>query len=267
MARSYLDRDLKLLFGRSGFYCAYPDCTLRLFEPKTDKDRDEVLGHIAHIVGSSKTGPRADPSLSEKQKNAYENLVLLCGHHHPLVDKQENSYSVEELHRWKTRLEAWVEERLTEGMRAVNFSELRAVCDALTSTKSQLDSTPLISIPPADKMQANDITSECSYLLKLGLMQAHQVEQFIGEYATRIDSNFPLRLRAGFVEEYTRLSTEGLSGDALFHGMHEFAASGANDPGFSLKDRFEQKAAGLAVLCHLFEICDVFKAPTVAVAK
>ncbi|WP_140425500.1 MULTISPECIES: hypothetical protein [unclassified Cryobacterium] len=266
MARSYQDRDLKLLFGKAGFYCAFPACPNRLIEPATPKDAEAILAYIAHIVGSSDIGPRAHPGMSDKEKNSYANLLLLCGHHHPLVDKQDNSYSVGELHAWKSRLEAWVEARLTEGMRAVQFAELRVVCDSLVSETSQLGSTALISVPPADKMNDNEMTSISAYRMRLGLMQAPQVAQFIGEYATRIDSSFPGRLRAGFVAEYDRIYANGVTGDALFLEMQNFAAAGASDLGSSQSVRFEREAAGLAVLCHLFEICDVFKAPSVATA-
>lgn len=266
MARNYRERDLKLLFGKSGFYCAFPHCTNRLIENETEHDEAAVLAYIAHIVGSSDNGPRADPDMSEPDKNAYYNLVLLCGHHHPLVDKQDHSYSVDELHEWKDRLEGWVEERLTEGMRSVQFAELRAVCDALVSGSDQLGSTALISVPPADKMRENELTATSAYRMQLGLMQAPQVAQFISEYTTRIDASYPRRLRAGFVAEYDRIYATGVTGDALFLGMQRFAASGAADVGASQDVRFEREAAGLAVLCHLFEICDVFRAPVVSAA-
>lgn len=266
MARNYKDKDLKLLFGRSGFYCAYPGCMNRLIANETEYDDAAILAQIAHIVGSSNVGPRADPSMTDTDKNAYENLVLLCGVHHPLVDKQDNTYSIEILHAWKSTLERWVEERLTEGMRLVQFAELRVICDSIVTGASQLGSTALTSVPPADKMDANEMTSRSSYRMQLGLLQAPQVAQFIGEYATRIDPTFPGRLRAGFVTEYDRLHSSGLRGDALFLAMQRFSASGAADLAATQEVRFEREAAGLAVLCHLFEICDVFKAPIAATA-
>jgi len=65
MGRSYTDRDLKLLFGKSGMFCAFPACRRRLLAPGTDVDDEAILGHIAHVVAHADTGPRADTAFPQ----------------------------------------------------------------------------------------------------------------------------------------------------------------------------------------------------------
>src|SRR5690349_19471551 len=55
--------DQKILFALSGNVCAFPECNRRLIEPATMNDDAAVVGHIAHIVGASRQGPRGAEAL------------------------------------------------------------------------------------------------------------------------------------------------------------------------------------------------------------
>ncbi|HEX7161523.1 MAG TPA: hypothetical protein VF223_09860 [Trebonia sp.] len=60
-------------------------------------------------------GPRGDPSMPPAERNAYPNLILLCGDGHTLVDKDLGiHYAVEQLHKMKADHEAMVDRRLSE---------------------------------------------------------------------------------------------------------------------------------------------------------
>ncbi len=260
MGRSYADRDLKLLFGKSGMFCAFPACRARLLAPGTAVDDEAVLGHIAHIVAHADSGPRADASFPAAERDHYPNLVLLCRNHHGLVDAQASTYTVEEMRCWKLELETWVEEKLTEGMRGIHFAELEVVCCALIAGTA-LASSALTAVPPHEKMAHNELTALSSYRMTIGLMQAPQVAAYLQEMATKVDSMFPQRLRQGFVTAYELLRAEGLRGDALFLAMADFAFEAAVAPDANAGERFDVRSAALAVLCHLFEVCDVFEAP------
>lgn len=104
MPRNYSDRDLKILFGLSGNRCAVPGCPNEIIARETDADPAAVVGHVAHIVASSEKGPRGDPDFPKDQLDREPNLLLLCAHHHAIVDKQEGTYTVERLRRWKQEI-------------------------------------------------------------------------------------------------------------------------------------------------------------------
>lgn len=61
--------------------------------------RPVPLGELAHNNAASDAGPRADPGLSAADRNNAENLLLLCGAHHPDVDKptQLDIFTVDQL--------------------------------------------------------------------------------------------------------------------------------------------------------------------------
>lgn len=111
MPRLYKQRDLKLLWGRSGGMCAFPGCNkfLSLFST------DDVIGHIAHIVADSLDGPRGDPGFPRERLDSYENLVLLCPTHHAVVDAKNSDYSVPQLIEMKRNHEDWVRRQLSWG--------------------------------------------------------------------------------------------------------------------------------------------------------
>ena len=61
---------------------------MELFAEATDYDPVVVIGEMAHVAGASDGGPRADADLSAKERNDYENLILLCRNCHGRIDKQ-----------------------------------------------------------------------------------------------------------------------------------------------------------------------------------
>jgi 5-methylcytosine-specific restriction endonuclease McrA len=71
---------------------AYPGCTNEIIVGETQYSDEEVVGHICHIYAAADNGPRGKPDLTEEEKNSFANLILLCGHHHPKVDKQWPTY-------------------------------------------------------------------------------------------------------------------------------------------------------------------------------
>lgn len=105
MPRTYTQRDLKLLFGLSGGRCAAPGCPVRLFLPGATSGEATVLGQICHIIASSDSGPRGDPEVSPNDRNSYPNLILLCAHHHALIDSDPLRYPASVLRSWKARRE------------------------------------------------------------------------------------------------------------------------------------------------------------------
>ncbi|MBM3853875.1 MAG: HNH endonuclease [Verrucomicrobia bacterium] len=250
-SRSYHDRDLKLLWGLAAARCSHPNCRKPLIKEATEHDPHAVLGKIAHIndFSPSTDSPRADSSLTITELNAYENLILLCGDHHDEIDKQKRTFPRETLLKWKREHETWVFSRLQQVVPTIGFAELEVVCQGIlagTQRPSEL-ATPT---PPAEKMLKNKLTEKVRLRLTLGLSVFSEVEHFVQSVA-RLSPHFPEQLKAGFVRRYNELVQQGIEGDALFEALHDFASSGSSN--------FERQAAGLGVLCYLFQKCEVFE--------
>ena len=90
---------IKRLFGVSGNRCAFPKC------PSSLVDGKKVVGKICHIKARNEGGPRFDPNQTAEQRHGYDNLILMCGRHHDVIDDDEEAYTVEYLHRLKAKHE------------------------------------------------------------------------------------------------------------------------------------------------------------------
>jgi hypothetical protein len=101
------DKDIKILWGRSGNRCAI--CKLEL----TADGAIETLGEMAHIVGQSQNGPRGNHELTDR--DTYDNLILLCPTHHVEIDKNHAAWPIKRLRTIKADHEAWVSEQLGVG--------------------------------------------------------------------------------------------------------------------------------------------------------
>lgn len=112
------DKDIKLLWGKAANRCSMPDCRRPLVAPSSDLPSTVIVGEMAHIVGEKNSGnsPRGLSSLPCEERNRYTNLILLCAHHHTVIDKDEKNWPVEKLHAIKRDHELWVEERLGESV-------------------------------------------------------------------------------------------------------------------------------------------------------
>ena len=124
LKRSYTPQTLKVLFALSGNQCAHPDCTNPVIEPATEQSDAHVAAQICHIYAISPNGPRGKSGLTQKELNSPENLILLCRHHHGIVDGQHETYSVTQLKQWKQSHEAEMQERLSTDLAAIQADVL-----------------------------------------------------------------------------------------------------------------------------------------------
>jgi hypothetical protein len=144
----------------------------------------------------------------------------------------------------------WVDETLASQMRDIKFPELEVVCSRIIDTELA-SSTGFQALPPADKIAVNNLGPKAAKKITLGLMQAPLVAGYIQSMVTHVDSEFPERLISGFRSEYDKHFARGVRGDGLFALLELFASGGTAD--------FDRQAAGLAVLAHLFQVCDIFE--------
>lgn len=88
------------LFADSGGYCQKPDCNSELFK---DLATDHIhIAEIAHIIAAANKGPRANASLTNAERNSYQNLILLCPTCHTEIDKAPQDYTDSIVLGWKS---------------------------------------------------------------------------------------------------------------------------------------------------------------------
>jgi hypothetical protein len=59
------------------------------------------IAEMAHVFAAGNDGPRADKSLSEAERGAFDNLILLCSACHTIIDKAEQDFPDNLLATWK----------------------------------------------------------------------------------------------------------------------------------------------------------------------
>lgn len=240
---------------KSGNVCAFKDCHKALTSDG-ENSNPALIGEAAHIYGESpgtNTKPasaryRAD--MTDEQRNHYDNLIYLCPYCHTRIDKQEKDHPAESLFALKEEHESWVAEQLDQGMSEISFAELEIAAKALASGKHSSNGDSFDVIPPEEKINKNGLSDTVRSDIAMGLSKSHEVERFLANMATNVDEEFPERLKSGFREQYLELK-QTLSGDELFASMLEFSQAGQKS--------FRQQAAGLAILSHLFHLCEVFE--------
>lgn len=138
VARNYSDKTLKTIFAASGNRCAFPGCDRRLVVLEDDVTDQIVLGEVAHIVGLKKGSARWRASLSDEDRNAPKNLVVLCGDHHKIIDSPSNDrkYSEVVVRRMKHEHERIHSDRPSE------VAAKRMVQETLTSSMLLVEGLP-----------------------------------------------------------------------------------------------------------------------------
>jgi len=238
-----------LLAFRSGDTCAFPNCAKRLTVDGQQSD-PAILGEAAHIAGEKSDAARYDSSMTEDERNHYNNLIYLCGDHHTQIDKQHIDFSIKHLHDIKQKHEQTVRDAMTEAFASVGFPELEEATKWIMKIGPTTDQSNFALVAPDEKIKKNDLGSSSRFIITMGLSVAHDVRSYV-ESVLQIDDEFPNRLKAGFLEEYFRLRKDGHHGDELFGFMCKFAQRGFRE--------LVNQTAGLAVLIYLFEACEVFE--------
>lgn len=99
-----------------------------------DGDLPVVTAQIAHIRAARPDGPRYDDPMTDDERHAFRNLILLRTFHHASVDGPEtgSACSVEELTEWKTKGEGAVASDLRASPRTARFGSVNAAYRWLT---------------------------------------------------------------------------------------------------------------------------------------
>lgn len=249
-----------LLAFRSGDMCALPECEKRGRRLSVNSDSGDPVnvGQAAHIAGENsgagkRQSARYNTDMSDEERNSYHNLIYLCGACHKRIDtlpQGEIDYPIERLKKIKAEHEEKVRQAMLDAFSDVSFVELQEATQWASVVQPSAVSNDYSLLKVEDKIQKNDLDADTRGVIAMGLGVAGEVARYI-ESVAQTDYEFPERLKAGFLEEYWRLKREGVKGGDLFELMCRFAQQGFQ--------RQAQRSAGLAVLIHLFEACEVFE--------
>ncbi|MDL2257330.1 hypothetical protein LJC06_03910 [Bacteroidales bacterium OttesenSCG-928-I14] len=152
-ARNYTLPTLKRLYGLSGNQCAASDCKKKLIA----RDGISIISKICHIEAASKDGPRYNPSMTDKERAHFDNLILLCDECHTIIDNKmnEDKYPVSLLKEWKKNHESrYLHEKLRNTsllMQAINI-----IADA-DFANINIDAYSLQSFDISSKIKHNNI--------------------------------------------------------------------------------------------------------------
>ena len=94
------------LWGLAGGECAHPQCEAEILNIDEKEGESSVItkvGRVAHIHGSKKGSNRWLETQTDDERHGFDNLLILCGPHHDIVDNKDNEerYPAELLRRWK----------------------------------------------------------------------------------------------------------------------------------------------------------------------
>lgn len=103
-AHSFSSGTEKALFRLALGNCYFPGCLKPIMEDVAGKP---VVGvQIAHIKGAEPSAARYDITMTDEERAAFPNLILLCQAHHTAIDRvSPQDYPVETLKDWKQQNE------------------------------------------------------------------------------------------------------------------------------------------------------------------
>ena len=115
---------VRQLFLFSGNLCAFPNCSALMM------NRDGVfIGQVCHIEAAEAGGPRFNPGMTNEERRAASNLVLMCYEHHKVID-DESTYTTQRL----TEIKQEHERRFS----AAHLAILQSLTDWTTTNEPQL---------------------------------------------------------------------------------------------------------------------------------
>jgi hypothetical protein len=86
---------LRELFLKSGNLCAFPNCTNLLMNAD-----GAFIGEVCHIEAAEKEGERFNDAMSNEDRRAFENLLLMCHEHH-VVTNDVDKFPVSKMREMK----------------------------------------------------------------------------------------------------------------------------------------------------------------------
>lgn len=239
--------DQKKLWGKSGGRCAI--CRTDLIEKDGSKiEATLLIGEMAHICGEKEGSARFDVGMTETERNAEINLVLLCPTDHAKIDKDEVKYTVDKLHTLKKEHELWIQDAIREQMPNVTFAELEVTIGYLVKNTSIIGDVPISFVKPKEKITKNSLSVEIENMITMGMGRVKEVKDYLN---INPDIYFADKLKNGLVLKYNEFKDQKLDADTVFLELLKFSSGNSRDS--------KIKAAALSVIVYFFEACDIFE--------
>ncbi|MCH9647716.1 MAG: ATP-binding protein, partial [Deltaproteobacteria bacterium] len=111
----------RILAGRAGHVCSFPGCAQPTSGPSAEAENSLAnLGEACHIraAASGRGARRYDPSMTSEERRALDNGIWMCRTHGKLIDSDEATYTVEQLHQWRREAEKRAAQLLRDGSAA-----------------------------------------------------------------------------------------------------------------------------------------------------
>ena len=217
-------------------------------------DGKSLLGNIAHIESLNENGPRFNENLTIKQRNAEDNLIVLCPTCHEKVDSDPKKYTVDYLKNMK---EDHIKNmRLVKENYSINFDfdDLYYASKNIISNKIELPIDKIIdkedfTLADIDyKLNRNDLTSITKNNIISGLVQQKAIEDFFVFMSKENESFYDL-IKNSLQSSYESLKQK-YHGDFLFLAIYNNFKEGLTE---------NQQNACLAIIVYFFTICELFE--------
>lgn len=169
------DQTFKRLFALSENCCAFSNCTTAIVQPT-----GTVTGKVCHIKSkrpNNKPFDRYDPTQTDAERHAFENLILLCGVHHDIVDNELQTYTVERLKKLKETHEQSGDIKPTP-----DDASVHKLIDAYLHIVASEEAMVMVNSPSAIQVRELNIHRESSPQVSFEfefVMETWREEQFV----------------------------------------------------------------------------------------
>lgn len=103
----FSSKNKNIIAKRAGYICSNPACHRLTIEAK-ENNNVNCIGVASHICAAAKGGPRYNYKMTKEERSSVENGIWLCQTCSNLIDKDERTYTVEVLQKWKQDMETLI---------------------------------------------------------------------------------------------------------------------------------------------------------------
>lgn len=220
---NFSKKTIDTLKGGVASRCSNPDCRVQTSAAAKD-GKINSIGIAAHIYAASKSGPRANNSITSEERKSVENGIWLCSNCSIIIDRDEQRYPPELLQKWKADAEAQARAELGKQLPSENEA-IDTVTSALTGMPKSFIASAISNVHKATEISLSQLDPR--FHIKT---QYKEGESFIGIYAKE-DVPLDFKVDAEYANEYVdqhrqliehgrdvKISTNGLTieGSNLF---------------------------------------------------